>query len=79
MSCESKPDVNSIPIQVGKRRRYIRRRFGLRYQGTVSSFARRVRMGSDAPVWAFFADLKVTIFAFVFRSGRWEASPSNYY
>lgn len=63
MSCESKPDVNSMPMHAGKRSRYNRRRFGLRYHGTLSSLARRVRIGSDAPVWAFSAVLKATIFA----------------
>jgi len=51
--CESKPEVISIPIQVGNRSRYMCRRFGFLYQGILSSAARRVTMGSASPVWAF--------------------------
>src|SRR3569833_250604 len=47
---ESNPDVNSMPIHVGKSMKYSIRRLGFRYHGVLSSSARRVRMGSDLPV-----------------------------
>jgi len=52
--CESKPDVISIPMHVGKRSRYRVRRFGFLYHGTRSCSTAWVRTGSAAPV-AFFA------------------------
>lgn len=46
MSCESKPDVISTPIQHRKSHRYMRRRFRFLYHGTLSSAAKRVTIGS---------------------------------
>lgn len=61
--CESKPDVNSIPIHVGNRRKYKNRRFGFLYHLTLSSFASLVTMGSEsAPVSPFFVGINPTIF-----------------
>ena len=46
---ESNPEVISIPIHVGKRRRYRILRFFFLYQGTRSCSTRRVRTGSAKP------------------------------
>jgi len=46
MSCESKPDVISTPMQHRKSQKYIIRRFGFLYHTTLSSATRRVTMGS---------------------------------
>lgn len=48
MSCESNPDVISIPIQVGKSRKYKDRKFGFWYHLTLSSSTMRVKTGSAA-------------------------------
>lgn len=46
---ESNPEVISIPIHVGRRRRYRILRFFFLYQGTRSCSTRRVRTGSATP------------------------------
>lgn len=46
MSCESKPEVISTPMQHRKRKMYMRRSFGFLYHTTLSSWTRRVTMGS---------------------------------
>jgi len=46
MSCESKPEVISTPMQQKKRQMYMRRRFLFLYHGTLSSWAKRVTIGS---------------------------------
>lgn len=38
-----------MPMHVGNNMRYRNRRFGFLYHGTLSSLARRVKIGSDAP------------------------------
>lgn len=58
MSCESKPEVISTPMQQRKRQMYISRRFGFLYHGTLSSSTRRVTMGSAAvPVFTCTATI----------------------
>lgn len=58
ISCESKPDVASTPIQQKKSHRYIRRRFGFLYHGTLSSSTKRVTIGSAAvPTFTIVATL----------------------
>jgi hypothetical protein len=49
MSCESKPEVISTPMQQQKSQRYNSRRFGFLYHGTLSSATMRVMMGSEVP------------------------------
>ena len=46
MSCESKPDVISTPMQHRNSHTYMRRRFFFLYHGVLSSATRRVTMGS---------------------------------
>ena len=52
--CESKPEVASMHMQPGKRRRYNNRKLGLRYQGVLSSLASCVSTGVEAPVAPVF-------------------------
>ena len=58
MSCESKPEVISTPMQHRKRKMYINRRFGFLYHITLSSWTRRVTMGSAlVPTLTFMAGI----------------------
>ena len=68
ISCESNPEVISTPMQHMKSQRYIRRRLGFLYHGTLhsvrksrqcrvrihtlSSATMRVIIGSEVPSWA---------------------------
>lgn len=68
ISCESNPEVISTPMQHKKSQRYIRRRLGFLYHGTLqfvsidrqyrlrihtlSSATMRVMIGSEVPSWA---------------------------
>lgn len=71
ISCESNPDVISIPMAAGTSNRYRFLKCGLRTHDTVSSSTRRVRTGSPAwPLALLLPWFRIPILVSIFGDGE---------